>query len=34
MPGFKSPFGIELSGEERLNPRDFYASKPAIIEFN
>jgi hypothetical protein len=34
IPGFMSPFGIQLSGEERLNPQDFYAEKPSIIEFN
>ncbi len=34
MPGFISPYGVNLSGEERLNPQDFYATKPAIIEFN
>jgi hypothetical protein len=34
VPGFMSPFDLALTGEERINLQDFYASKPEIIGFN
>jgi hypothetical protein len=34
LPGYMPPFGLNLTGEERLDPQDFYVSKPEIIGFN
>ena len=34
LPDSKFPVALHLSGEKKLNPRDFYVSKPDIIGFD
>ena len=33
LPHYEFPLAIDISGERRLNPQDFYVSKPEIIQF-
>lgn len=33
IPDYKFPLAIDISGERRLNPQDFYVSKPEVIGF-
>lgn len=33
LPDYKFPLAIDISGERRLNPQNFYVSKPEVIGF-